>query len=86
MFAGGQGVAQDNTEAKKWFSKAAEQGYAPAMASLGNMYETGQGVSQDYVQAYMWCSLAAPRFGEGLETLKTENLSSLTKLERELTP
>ncbi len=37
---------------------AADQGFAPAQASLGLMYYDGQGVPKDYVLAYMWINLA----------------------------
>jgi TPR repeat protein len=58
MYAHGQGVAEDDTEAMNWLHKAAEQGYSAAYYSLAVMYEHGQGVIQDYVQAYVWFSLA----------------------------
>jgi hypothetical protein len=34
----GEGVAQDNKEAEKWFRLAAQQGYVNAQSSLGVMY------------------------------------------------
>ena len=59
MFIEGQGVAQDDAEAAKWFRNAAEQGRAVAQFNLGVMYATSQGVPQDHVQALMWFNLAA---------------------------
>ncbi len=61
MYAIGQGVPQDYTQAVVWFRKAAEQGYAAAQYNLGRMYETGRGVQQDLVEAYMWQDIAAAR-------------------------
>jgi hypothetical protein len=53
------GVPQDDTEAVRWYRKAAEQGYPVAQSNLGSMYALGKGVKQDYVQAYMWFNIAA---------------------------
>ena len=58
MYYKGMGVPKDDTEAVKWFSKAAEQGDAEGQRFLATMYYLGSGVSVDYVAAYMWCNLA----------------------------
>jgi len=50
----GQGVAQDDREAMKWYRKAAEQGFASAQYNLGVMYRDGRGVPQDYREAVKW--------------------------------
>ena len=42
----GEGVAEDDKEAFKWFSLAASQGYAKAQNNLGYMYDLGEGVEQ----------------------------------------
>ncbi len=55
----GQGVAQDNAEAVKWFRRAAEQGDAKAQSNLGFIYGEGLGVSQDDAQALKWFRKAA---------------------------
>ena len=47
------------TEAVKWFSKAAEQGYADAQNNLGWCYALGEGVSIDYQKAVKWWRKAA---------------------------
>jgi uncharacterized protein len=59
MYANGQGVPQDDTEAVKWYRLAANQGDATAQSNLGLMYAKGQGVSQDYSEAARWYRLAA---------------------------
>jgi TPR repeat protein len=38
-FLNGYGVPKDSAEAETWFRKAANQGYAAAQNSLGNMYQ-----------------------------------------------
>jgi TPR repeat protein len=58
-YALGEGVAQDDKEAVKWYRKSAEQGYAIAQYNLGVMYDKGQGVPQDYKEAVKWWSKAA---------------------------
>jgi len=74
MYAKGQGVPQDYTEAVKWYRLAAEQGDAVAQSILGLKYAKGQGVAQNYIQAYMWETLAAAQGNEnaakGLEILE----------------
>lgn len=59
VYAGGDGVRQDDAEALKWFRKSAEQGYAPAQYSLGHMYLEGAGVSQDLARATAYFGKAA---------------------------
>ncbi len=59
MYANGEGVAQDDAAAVKWFRMAAEQGYANAQFNLGLMYAKGRGVVQDYLLSHMWGNLAA---------------------------
>ena len=59
MYASGDGIAQDNAEAVKWFRRAAEQGLPEAQSVLGLMYAGGKGVPQDEVEALVWFNLAA---------------------------
>jgi len=59
MYFNGRGVTQDDSEAVRWYRKAAEQGNEFAQSTLGYMYRYGDGVPKDYVSAYMWSSLAA---------------------------
>ena len=50
MYRHGEGVPQDDKEAVKWYTKAAEQGEAKAQNNLGVMYRHGvpqDGVPQD---------------------------------------
>jgi TPR repeat protein len=50
-----EGALKDNAEeAFEWFRKSAEQGYAPAQASLGYSYYSGKGTIKDYVKAVSW--------------------------------
>ena len=44
-----------------WFTRAAGQEDALALAKLGLMYAQGRGVLQDFIQAHMWYNLSAAR-------------------------
>jgi len=55
----GRGVAQNYTEAIKWYHIAANQGNAESQFNLGTCYEHSQGVAQDYVEAAKWYRNAA---------------------------
>jgi len=59
MYYEGNGVTQDYQQAKLWYQKAAEQGFAGAQYNLGLMYAKGEGVTQDYSQALIWWQKAA---------------------------
>ena len=59
MYANGQGVARNDTEAVRWFRLAADQGNALGQFQLGFMYARGRGVPQDHSEAAKWYSLSA---------------------------
>ena len=59
MYATGEGVPENDTEAVRWFRMAAEQGNARAQYGLGYMYTTGEGVSKNYTEAARWFRMAA---------------------------
>ncbi len=64
MYHDRSGVAQDYTEAIKWYRLAADQGVANAQYNLGLIYGNGEviygnGVLQDYFQSYLWLSISA---------------------------
>ena len=59
LYANGQGVERNYSEALKWYRQAAEQNNAAAQNNLGAMYEDGQGVGRDYAAAFKWYRQAA---------------------------
>jgi TPR repeat protein len=59
MYSHGQGVAQDDAEAVRWYRKSAEQGNAEGENGLGYMYQEGRGVEQNYSEALRLYRLAA---------------------------
>ena len=76
IHANGKGVPKNDSEAVKWYRKAADQGHAGGQFGLGSAYFLGRSVPQDYVQAYMWLALAKAQGHEkaatGLDVVKAE--------------
>ncbi|MFN6018112.1 MAG: tetratricopeptide repeat protein [Verrucomicrobiota bacterium] len=50
----GEGVEKNETEALKWFRKAAKQGLAKAQYNLGGFYQSGTGVEKNETEAVSW--------------------------------
>ena len=80
MYSNGEGVAENDAEAVKWFRKAADQGLAEAQNNLGLMYAKGEGVPENDVQAYKWWNLAA---AQGNESAKENKAIVEKKMTRE---
>ena len=59
IYIQGQGVAQDDAEAVRWFRQAAERGNPEGQFHLGIVYAKGQGVGQDDAEAVRWFRKAA---------------------------
>jgi uncharacterized protein len=59
LYDNGQGVAQNDAEAMKWYRKAADQGDDRGQNNLATMYVKGQGVPQNYAEAMTWYRKAA---------------------------
>jgi TPR repeat protein len=56
----GWGVKQDPKQALGWYRKAADQGYPPALATLGVMYHNGEaGLKVDDAKAADYLKQAA---------------------------
>lgn len=55
----GKGVAMDESEAARWFLKAAGQNHAEAQFYLGICYCHGKGVAKDEAEAVKWYRKAA---------------------------
>jgi uncharacterized protein len=58
-YLNGEGVEQDNFEALRWFTLAAESGNANAQYNIAVMYLNGIGVVRDSEQAVAWFLRAA---------------------------
>jgi hypothetical protein len=61
-YAKGQGVKRNPGLAMKFFLQSAVQGYTPAMANVGTLYEIGAKKDSDFQRAYAWVR-AALSFG-----------------------
>src|SRR5207253_9851735 len=55
----GRGGPAGESEASRWFRRAAEGDDVRAQYQLGQMFFDGTGVARDYPSAYLWFSLAA---------------------------
>ena len=55
------GIAQDEKEAFRWFSSAADHGNLEAQTNLGFLYWNGRGVAKDLNKAYFWTVVALDR-------------------------
>ena len=69
VFAYGDGVPQDHTEAAKWYRKAAEQGHAEAQWRLGQDYDHGHGVPQSLTEGARWHRMAAEQGSDYAQTI-----------------
>jgi TPR repeat protein len=57
-YAKGQGVKKNPRMAMRFFLRSAMQGYTPAMANLGTLYETGAVGHPNFQRAYAWTRTA----------------------------
>ena len=64
MYAIGEGVPKDYSEAARWYRKAAEQGLATSQYFLGLLHANGKGTPTDNIRAYAWFNLAAAQGDE----------------------
>lgn len=83
LYANHRGPAQDLVEALRWYRKAAERAYAPALHELAQAYATGRGVPADDVEAYLWIDLAAFR---ARGALREQCLAERDALARRMSP
>jgi TPR repeat protein len=59
LYANGQGVEQDYSQALKWYLLAAESGDAMAQFNVGFMYANAEGAERNYPEAVKWYRLSA---------------------------
>ncbi|MGA1989268.1 MAG: tetratricopeptide repeat protein [Candidatus Sulfotelmatobacter sp.] len=78
-YATGDGVKLDESEAVRWFTRAAEQGNVAAQSKLGSLYYGGRGVPQDYNQAYFWMLLARANGDPTSKLLAPSVMARLTR-------
>jgi putative methionine-R-sulfoxide reductase with GAF domain len=77
-----QSIRQDESEASRWFTKAAEAGNIPAQSKLGSLYWGGRGVPQDSNRAYFWTVLARANGDEASKALAPFIATRLTPSQR----
>ena len=61
LYANGQGVKKDDSQARPWFEKAAIQGHAEAQVNFGILLLYARGGQQDYKMAMYYLRLSANR-------------------------
>jgi TPR repeat protein len=83
-YAKGQGVKRNLGLAMRFFLESAIQGYTPAMANLGTLYEIGALRHSDFRRAYAWVR-AALSFGVPEED-HDETISKLWTISARLDP
>ncbi len=69
LYARGDGVSQNLSEARHWFELAAQQGDTKAQLNLGKMYLRGDGGPKDLTQAKQYLGMAAQSGNDEAETL-----------------
>jgi putative methionine-R-sulfoxide reductase with GAF domain len=77
-----QSIKQDENEASRWFTKAAEGGSVPAQSKLGSLYLSGRGVPQDPNRAYFWTVLARASGDQASKVLAPFIATRLTPAQR----
>jgi putative methionine-R-sulfoxide reductase with GAF domain len=77
-----QSIKQDENEASRWFTKAAEGGSVPAQSKLGSLYLSGRGVPQDPNRAYFWTVLARASGDQASKVLAPFVATRLTPAQR----
>ncbi|MGA8836866.1 MAG: GAF domain-containing protein [Candidatus Sulfotelmatobacter sp.] len=77
-----QGIQRDETDAARWFMKAAEHGNVPAQSKLGSLYWGGRGVTKDDNQAYFWTVLARANGDDASKALAPFIATRLTPAQR----
>ena len=76
LYNEGDGVEKDYARALQWYEKAAKQGFAPALTSIGHMYENGQGMEINLTKAKEYyekgCNAGSKSGCRKLENVKKE--------------
>lgn len=65
MYRFGQGLKQDNAQAFRWFTRAAQDMRPLSQHHLGSMYYAGEHVNKDMIKAATWMQLAARNYPAG---------------------
>jgi putative methionine-R-sulfoxide reductase with GAF domain len=78
-YASGDGVRQNDSEAARWFTKAAENGNVKAQVALATRYWAGRGVPASLTQAYFWTVLARAAGDKNSKTFAEFLASHMTR-------
>ena len=72
-------IKQDENQAARWFTKAAEDGSVPAQYKLSLLYWGGHGVPKDTNKAYFWAVLARAGGQDGSKDLAKVLSNGMTR-------
>ena len=76
MYDAGDGAAEDDAEAVRWYRQAAAAGNPSAQYNLGLMYANGEGTRRDDARAYLWLSVAAATSGGTTDRAALERVAA----------
>jgi hypothetical protein len=68
-------VKAELASAYLWYRRSADEGFAPAMNNLGQLYAEGRGIERDPMEAHRW-SLAAAKAGNPVGAMNVVILAS----------
>jgi putative methionine-R-sulfoxide reductase with GAF domain len=74
-----QAIGQDENQAARWFTRAAEDGSVPAQYKLSLLYWGGHGVPRDITKAYFWAVLSRAGGQEGGKDLAKVLANGMTR-------
>jgi len=74
-----QAIGQDENQAARWFTRAAEDGSVPAQYKLSLLYWGGHGVPRDMNKAYFWAVLARAGGQDGSKDLAKVLANGMTR-------
>ncbi len=69
-------------DSMRWYSRAAEVGFAPAQLNLGVLYAKGDGVEPDPVEAWVWFDRAASKDQPQAEIFRSRLEGMMSEAER----
>jgi len=79
MYVRGLGVNQNDQEAMRWFSAAADAGHPASQFNVGLMLLEGRGQRRDPEKAYFWFILASKGNARDIADLATKNIDVVKK-------
>lgn len=83
LYQDGLGVRRDDSQAARWYERAARRGNPVAQSELSVLYAYGRGVPVDLPRAWAWATLAAagyPKWSGDLRDIALRNRDTVARL------